>query len=93
MLALAQDGATLEQGGLVPRHALQDGPLEQNQARELALAAFPVEARLRKVGMEVHRRRLTLSFDFPLTGAATVCRRDRVADRADRLERAGQPDD
>jgi hypothetical protein len=50
---------------LVPQRALKDGPIEQNQARELALAAFPPEARLRKAGMEIHRSRLTLSFDFP----------------------------
>ncbi len=65
VLALAKDGAVLEPGGLVPQRALKDGPLEQNQAREIALAAFPPEARLRKVGMEIHRSRLTLSFDFP----------------------------
>lgn len=63
--ALAQDGAMPEQDGLLPQHALQDGPVEQNQAREMALAAFPPEARLRKVGMEIHRKRLTLTFDFP----------------------------
>lgn len=63
--ALAQDGATLEQDGLLPRHALQDGPVEQNRAREIALETFPAEARLRKVGMEAHRKRLILTFDFP----------------------------
>jgi Cft2 family RNA processing exonuclease len=63
--ALAQDGATLEQDGLLPKHALQDGPLEQNRAREIALELFPPEARLRKVGMEAHRKRLLLTFDFP----------------------------
>lgn len=74
-LALAHDGAALaldERGqpvGLLPRRALQDEPLEQNAAREIALAAFPPEARLRKVGLEVHRRRLTLSFDFPARAA------------------------
>ncbi|MBZ0297778.1 MAG: MBL fold metallo-hydrolase [Anaerolineae bacterium] len=73
VLALAGDGATLEQGGLLPRRAMKEGPVEQNQARELAYAAFPPEARLRKVGMEVHRKRLTLSFDFP----------DRAADLYD----------
>src|SRR5690606_15709633 len=64
-LALAHDGATLEHGGLLPRRALKEGPVEQNQAREMAFAAFPPEARLRKVGMEIHRKRLTLTFDFP----------------------------
>ncbi|MCL4256599.1 MAG: hypothetical protein KJ043_22775, partial [Anaerolineae bacterium] len=63
--ALAQDGATLEQDGLLPKHALQDGPVEQNRAREIALETFPPEARLRKVGMEAHRKRLILTFDFP----------------------------
>ncbi len=63
--ALAGDGATLEPGGLLPRRALQDGPMEQNQARETAFSLMPSEARLRKVGMETHRKRITLSFDFP----------------------------
>ncbi|MBZ0304196.1 MAG: MBL fold metallo-hydrolase [Anaerolineae bacterium] len=65
VLALAHDGASLEPGGLLPRRALKDGPVEQNQARDMAFAAFPLEARLRKVGMEVNRKRLTLTFDFP----------------------------
>lgn len=63
--ALAQDGATLEQDGLLPRHALSDGPVEQNRAREIALETFPPQARLRKVGMDVNRKRLMLTFDFP----------------------------
>lgn len=66
VLALAQDGASLEPGGLLPKRALKDGPIEQNQARDLAFSAFPPEARLRKVGMDIHRKRLTLTFDFPL---------------------------
>jgi len=65
VLALADDHAVVEQGGLRPQRAYQTGPLEQNEARNLALTSFPPEARLRKVGMEVHRRRLTLGFDFP----------------------------
>jgi hypothetical protein len=66
VLALAADGATVEEGGLKPQRAMKSGgPIEQNEARELAFAAFPPEARLRKVGMEVHRNRLTLNFDFP----------------------------
>ncbi|MGJ3240687.1 MAG: MBL fold metallo-hydrolase [Anaerolineae bacterium] len=65
VLALAQDGATLEEDGLKPRRARDSGPLEQNEARELALALFPDEANLRKVGYDVHRKRLLLSFDFP----------------------------
>ncbi|MFW5748232.1 MAG: MBL fold metallo-hydrolase [Chloroflexota bacterium] len=65
VLALAQDGATLEQDGLLPRRAREGEPMEQNQAREVALAAFPPDARLRKAGMDIHRRRLTLTFDFP----------------------------
>ena len=74
-LALAHDGAALaldESGkpaGLVPHRALQGEPLEQNAARETALGAFPPQARLRKVGLEVHRRRMTLSFDFPVRAA------------------------
>ncbi|MEO1287898.1 MAG: MBL fold metallo-hydrolase [Chloroflexota bacterium] len=65
VLALAKDGATLEQDGLKPNRAREDGPLEQNEARELALSLFPEEANLRKVGMDMHRVRLLLSFDFP----------------------------
>lgn len=65
VLALAKDGATLEQNGLKPQRARETGPLEQNEARDLALSMFPEEANLRKVGMEMHRQRLLLSFDFP----------------------------
>lgn len=65
VLALAKDGASLEQDGLKPNRARETGPLEQNEARELALAYFPEEANLRKVGMDMHRQRLLLSFDFP----------------------------
>ncbi|MFN8374074.1 MAG: MBL fold metallo-hydrolase, partial [Anaerolineae bacterium] len=64
-LALAGDAATYEEGGLKPKRALQEGPAEMNVARQTALAAFPTEARLRKVGMEMHRKRLILNFDFP----------------------------
>lgn len=65
VLALAADGATLEQGGLRPQRALEHGPMEMNEAQAVAKALFPPEARLRKVGMEVHRKRIVLSFDFP----------------------------
>ncbi|MBN1312323.1 MAG: MBL fold metallo-hydrolase [Anaerolineae bacterium] len=65
VLSLAHDGAVWTPDGLIPQRAMQGEPMEQNQARELALATFPDEARLRKVGMEVHRRRMTLTFDFP----------------------------
>jgi Cft2 family RNA processing exonuclease len=68
-VALADDGAVWEPEGLHPRRARQREPLEMNQARETALAAFPVEARLRKVGMEAPRRRMVLTFDFPATAA------------------------
>jgi uncharacterized protein len=71
VLALAGDGAKVEQGGLVPQRALEDGPMEQNQAREVALNAFPPESRLRKVGIEHHRTRLTLTFDFPEQASRT----------------------
>jgi hypothetical protein len=40
-----------------------------NQARQVALAAFPPEARLRKVGLETTRRRMVLYFDFPNTAS------------------------
>jgi len=65
ILGLAADGAMLEQDGLKPQRAREHGPLEQNEARELALSMFPDEARLRKVGMNIQRKRLLLSFDFP----------------------------
>jgi Cft2 family RNA processing exonuclease len=65
VLSLAHDGAVWTPQGLIPQRAMQGELMEQNQARELALAAFPPEARLRKVGMEVHRHRMTLTFDFP----------------------------
>lgn len=65
VMALALDGATLEQDGLKPQTAQAAGPFEQNEARTLALNSFPAEARLRKVGMEVNNRQLILTFDFP----------------------------
>ncbi len=65
--ALARDGAALTDDGLLPQRVQDTGPIEQNQARDIALHAFPAEARLRKVGLEVHRSRLTLTFDFPAT--------------------------
>ena len=64
VIALAEDGATLEPEGLLPRRASEHGPLEQNQARDLAFELIPA---LRKVGMDIHRKRLILSFDFPAT--------------------------
>ncbi len=72
-LALAGDGAAWTPDGLLPGGAQpsgEAGPLEQNQAREAALGLFPPEARLRRVGLEVGRRRLTLTFDFPARAAA-----------------------
>ncbi len=65
VMGLAGDGATLESDGLHPKRAREGEPLEQNQARDVVLGAFPPEARLRKVGMDIHRRRLLLTFDFP----------------------------
>jgi Cft2 family RNA processing exonuclease len=65
VLALAGDGAIAGEGGLRPRRALPGAPLEQNAARQAAMAMFSPEARLRKVGMEIHRTRLVLTFDFP----------------------------
>ncbi|MCA9916020.1 MAG: hypothetical protein KC496_21845, partial [Anaerolineae bacterium] len=78
ILGLAEDGAVLEQDGLKPQRARQHEPLEQNEARDFALAFFPPEARLRKVGLDVHRRRLLLSFDFPQAAERTYG--DRVED-------------
>jgi Cft2 family RNA processing exonuclease len=65
VIALANDGAVLQGDGLLPKRAREGEPLEQNQAREVAFAIFPDEARLRKVGIDVHRRRLLLTVDFP----------------------------
>lgn len=65
VLALAGDAATLEQDGLLPKRARENEPLEQNAARQVAYELFPPEARLRKVGVHLHRRQLALSFDFP----------------------------
>ncbi|MBN1678972.1 MAG: MBL fold metallo-hydrolase [Anaerolineae bacterium] len=79
VVALAGDGARLDQGGLVPQRAADGEPMEMNQAREVALGTFSPEARLRKVGMEVHHRRMLLSFDFPDRAA------DRYADQIDQL--------
>ena len=67
VVALGEDGAALEPEGLLPRHAFEHGPLEQNQARDLVLQLMPPEAHLRKVGMDIHRKRLVLTFDFPAT--------------------------
>lgn len=64
-LRLAGDGALWSAAGLLPKRAFSGEPLEQNAARAIALESFPPEARLRKVGLEVHRKRLTLTFDFP----------------------------
>ncbi len=67
VLALAQDGAILEQEGLIPHRAYEHGPVEQNHAREIAMSLFPPDARLRKAGLDIQRKRLLLSFDFPHT--------------------------
>ena len=67
VVALAEDGATLEPAGLLPRRAFEHGPMEQNQARDLVMQLIPPEAHLRKVGMDIHRKRLVLTFDFPAT--------------------------
>lgn len=65
VLRLAGDGAVWDAAGLVPKRAFSGEPLEQNAARQVAFETFPPEARLRKVGLEVHRKRLSLTFDFP----------------------------
>ncbi|MBE2270164.1 MAG: hypothetical protein IAE80_18140, partial [Anaerolinea sp.] len=65
ILTLAADGAQVVPGGLLPKRAFDGEPMEQNAARQIALEAFPPEARLRKVGIETHRKRLSLTFDFP----------------------------
>jgi Cft2 family RNA processing exonuclease len=65
VIALARDGATNEGDGLRVERALPDGPVNQQVAREAALRAFPLDARLRKVGMLAHKNTLILNFDFP----------------------------
>jgi len=67
VMVLAEDGATLEPEGLLPQRAHEHGPMEQNEARDLAMQLIPDDAYLRKVGMDIHRKRLILTFDFPLT--------------------------
>jgi uncharacterized protein len=65
VIGLANEHATVEQNGLRIGRASETGPVEQNQAREIAMATFPKEARLRKVGLDVHRKMILLFFDFP----------------------------
>lgn len=67
VMTLAEDGATLEPEGLLPQRAHEHGPMEQNDARDLAMQLIPEDAYLRKVGMDIHRKRLILTFDFPNT--------------------------
>jgi Cft2 family RNA processing exonuclease len=69
VLALAHDGAAWTPEGLIPQRVLVGEPMEMNQARETALTIFPAAAQLRKVGMEVARKRITLMFDFPEVAA------------------------
>jgi hypothetical protein len=66
VVSLAKDGAErTEDGQLILQQAQQDEPMEMNLARKTALAAFPDDSRLRKVGMDTTRNRLNLFFDFP----------------------------
>ncbi len=66
--ALAADGADYEDGVLRIQRVLRaQGPVEQNEARDLALKAFPADARLRRVGVQAARKQLQLYFDFPST--------------------------
>jgi hypothetical protein len=66
VMALADHGAEPVQGGLVVKRLLpEDGPVEMNLARQTVLSLIPEDAKLRKVGMEHHRTRLVLYFDFP----------------------------
>lgn len=67
VMVLAEDGAILQPDGLLPQRAHEHGPMEQNEARDLAMQLIPDDAYLRKVGMDIHRKRLILTFDFPLT--------------------------
>ncbi len=63
--ALAQDGATWDAAGLLPRHVSSTEPMEMNLARRTALALFDENARLRKVGLDLNTRQMLLNFDFP----------------------------
>jgi len=65
VMALARDGAIWHSDGLIPQQAVEGESMEMNQARETALALFPAEARLRKVGLDTQRQHMTLHFDFP----------------------------
>jgi uncharacterized protein len=65
VLVLARDGAVNEGRGLRVERVLPDGPVDQQAARDAALAAFPPEAGLRKVGILQHKNTLVLNFDFP----------------------------
>ena len=65
VLALADDHAEWTPNGLVTKRVLEVEPMEQNEARDLALELIPVEAQVRKVGLNITRKELLLSFDFP----------------------------
>ncbi len=83
VMALGHGGATLEPAGILPQAATESGALEQNAARELALKLIPSEARLRKVGMDVPRRVMTLQFDFPDVAAQTYSEQiEQLAERS-----------
>jgi hypothetical protein len=71
VLALADDHAEWTPQGLVTKRVLEVEPMEQNEARELAMALVPNEARLRKVGLNIARKELLLSFDFPSVAQST----------------------
>ncbi len=64
-LALAQGGASWSPQGIMLHGTAADEALEQNAARAVAMAHFPPEARLRKVGMDVAQKIILLTFDFP----------------------------
>ncbi|MBI5928412.1 MAG: MBL fold metallo-hydrolase [Chloroflexi bacterium] len=76
VLSLAKDGASNVEGKLLPMQAQAEEPMEMNIARKTAVAAFPPEARLRKAGMDILRKQLTLYFDFP--NRATELYNDQV---------------
>lgn len=77
--SLAKDGVTRVGDQLVLKQVQASEPLEMNLARKTALATFPSEARLRKVGMEIANLQLNLVFDFPLVA------QEKYADTIDLL--------
>ncbi|MFZ4828842.1 MAG: MBL fold metallo-hydrolase [Phototrophicaceae bacterium] len=67
--ALAKDGAVRVKEGLLIQRALPSEPLNQQDAIQHANRLFPLETRLRKVGVLLPQQTLVLHFDFPLAAS------------------------